>query len=263
MLHPKLTNDTEADPLLLASLPGSVDSDADLLVTLVQVVNHLLALLLNLRNGSFLLDDQGVHILEQLRELVHLLLDLEQSLVTVLNGTEGSTSAALAVTLHHGLLEHLAIARVLDSSTHFVLGGVRADNAVLTGHLVLRTLAELRLDLLVRGDGGLEIAVDAPNVRAVLGGAGVRVGLDLANTLGQGTVGCHGLGRERVELAIGRAGLGAVGIVEGTLLQHAKLFKVALYALNAAINITALVQDSVGVGVADRGTILCKRCHLD
>lgn len=51
------TNNTEANPLLLPGGPGSCDSHGNLLIALVEVLDNLLALLLNLHNGGILLDD--------------------------------------------------------------------------------------------------------------------------------------------------------------------------------------------------------------
>lgn len=105
----KLTRDTQADPLLLARSTGSVDSRSDLLVALVQVVDNLLAFLLDLCDRGLLLDNQRVHILEQLRQLDHLLLDLDQSIVTILHGAQSGTSTTLTIAMHKRLLEYLSV----------------------------------------------------------------------------------------------------------------------------------------------------------
>lgn len=164
-----LTTDTQADPLLLASLAGRVDGDANLLVTLIEVLDDLLGLLLNLGDGNLLLDDQGVHVLEQLGELDHLLLNLDKGGVTILDSAESGTGAALAVALHKGLLENLATSGILDGGLNLSFAGIGANNTVLASHLVLGALSELRLNLLVLLDGGLETAVDTGDVGVVLG----------------------------------------------------------------------------------------------
>lgn len=187
------TTDTQADPLLLACLAGSVDGHTNLLVTLVEILNDFLALLFNLGDGSFLLNDEGVHILEQLSQLNHLLLDLDESLVTVLNSAQGSTGTTLAIALHHGLAKDLTSSSVLDSSLNLLLRGIWAHNAVLAGHLILCAFSELRLDLLVLGDGSLETAVNAGDVRVVLWRFRLRVRLDGADSLGELTVERHGI----------------------------------------------------------------------
>lgn len=117
----ELTRDTKADPLLLACSTRSVDGHADLLVTLVQVINHLLALLLNLSDSRLLLHDQRVHILEQLGELYHLLLNLDQRIVAILHRAQRGTSTALAIAVHERLLENLAVrAGILHRGTDFL-----------------------------------------------------------------------------------------------------------------------------------------------
>lgn len=119
-------------------------------------------------DGNFLLDDQGVHILEQLGELNHLLLNLDKGGVTVLDSAESGAGAALAVTLHKGLLEDLATGGVLDGSLNLSFAGIGANNTVLASHLILGALSELRLNLLVLLDGRLEAAIDTGDVGVVL-----------------------------------------------------------------------------------------------
>jgi hypothetical protein len=163
------TTDGEAPPLLLARGAGRVDSDLNLLIALDQVLSNLLALLLNLSDGSLLLDDNGVHVLEHLRELDHLALDPLNLRVAVLDGVEGGAGLALATALHEGLAEDGAAVGVGHGLADFVLAGLGPHDAVLAGHLVLRLLAELRLDLLVLLDDRLEAAVDAADLCRVLG----------------------------------------------------------------------------------------------
>lgn len=200
------TTDTQANPLLLACLAGSVDSHTNLLVTLIQVLDNLLTLLLNLSDSGLLLNNESVHVLEKLCELDHLLLDLLKSLVTVLNSAQGGAGAALAVTLHHSLAENLATSCVLNSSLDLLLRSIGTNNTVLTSHLVLGSLSELGLDLLVLGNGGLETAINTGDMRVVLGRAGLGAGLDGADSLGELTVERHGVSGKRVELAVGGAG---------------------------------------------------------
>lgn len=152
-----------------------------------------------------MLHNQRVHVLEELGQLHHLLLNLDESGVSVLDGTQGGAGAALAIALHQGLAEDLASGSVLDGGANFVLSGIGAHDAVLAGHLVLGALAELRLDLLVLGDGGLETAVDAADLGLVLGAVGLGVGLDHAHALRQAAVEGHCVSGEVVELAVGLA----------------------------------------------------------
>lgn len=259
----KHTADAQADPLLLARLAGRVDGHANLLVPLVQVVDDLLALLLDLHDGRLLLHDQRVHVLEQLRQLHHLLLDLDQGGVAILDRRQGGARPALPVALHQSLAEDLAAARVLDRGANLVLRRVRAHDAVLAGHLVLGALAELRLDLLVLLDGGLEPAIDAADLGVVLGGAGVGVRLDEPDALGEAAVQGHGLGAEGIELAVVGARGGAVGVVEGPLLEHAELLQVPVDLVDAAVDVSALVQDAIGVAASHGAGVLSEGRHLD
>ncbi|KAI6761185.1 hypothetical protein HG531_001738 [Fusarium graminearum] len=254
---------TAADPLLLASLAGSVDSHTNLLVTLVKVLDNLLTLLLNLGDGSLLLNNESVHVLEELCQLDHLLLNLLKGLVTVLNGAQGSTGATLAVTLHHGLAENLATSCVLNSSLDLLLRGVGANDTVLPGHLVLGSLSELRLDLLVLGNGSLEAAINTGDMRVVLGRVGLGTGLDGADSFGKLTVKRHGLSRKSVELTVGGTGTRAVGIIKGSLLDHTKLLEVLLNGVDSTVDITALVENSVGVTLSKGATVVSKGLHFD
>lgn len=258
-----LTTDTQANPLLLASLAGRVDGDANLLVTLIEVLDDLLGLLLNLGDGNLLLDDQGVHILEQLGELNHLLLNLDEGGVTILDSAESGAGSALTVALHEGLLEDLATSGVLDGGLNLGLGGVGANDAVLAGHLVLGALSELRLDLLVLLDGRLEAAVDTGDVGVVLCRLGLGVGLDDADAFCEAAVEAHGVGREGIELLVGGARCRAVGVIECSLLDVTELLEVLLDSVDAAVNVAALVQDGVGVAMAEGAGVVGKRLHLD
>ncbi|KAI6769781.1 hypothetical protein HG530_004410 [Fusarium avenaceum] len=224
-----------ADPLLLACLAGSVDSNSNLLVTLVKVLDDFLALLLDLSNSGLLLNDECVHVLEQLGQLDHLLLNLDKSLVTVLNSAQGSTSTTLAVALHHGLAEDLTTSGVLNSSLNLLLRSVGAHNTVLASHLVLGSLSELRLNLLVLSNGGLEAAVNTER---------------------------HGVSGKRVKLTAGSAGARAVGVIESSLLDHTELLEVLLNSVDSAVNVATFVKNSVGV-LAKTAGVVSERGHLD
>lgn len=259
-----LTTDAQANPLLPAGTPRRLDGAAELDVALVQVLDHLLALLLDNGDLLLLLHDQGVHVLEQLGELDHLLLDLLDGGVAVLDGAEDGPRLPAAVALHQGLLEDLgALGGVLDGGLDLLLGGVGPHDAVLAGHLVLRLLAEGRLDLLVALDGLLEPAVDAADLGRVLGLPALRVGLDRAHAVRQGAVQAHSLGREGVELPRRRGARRRVGVVERAVLQHPQLVQVALDLVDALVDVPALVQDRVGVAAAEAAGILSQGGHLD
>ncbi|GJD02611.1 hypothetical protein ColKHC_11436 [Colletotrichum higginsianum] len=228
------------------------------------VLDDLLALLLDLGNGSLLLDNQHVHVLEQLCELNHLLLNLLQGGLAVLNGVEHGISLGLATTLHDGLLEDLGSGTgVLDGLADLALVGIGADDSVLAGHLVLGTLAEGGFDLLVLLDGALETTVDAADLRRVPGGLAVGAGLDGAHAVGEGAVHSHGLGGQGIELARGGGAGRRVGIGEGALLQHAQLVQVGLYLVDSLVDGAALVEDRVRVRLAEAACVLGEGFHLN
>lgn len=260
-----LAGDTQAPPLLLAGLARGFDGDTNLLVALVQVLDDLLALLLNLCDGGLLLDDEHIHVLEQLCELHHLLLDLLQSGLAVLDGIEDAVSLGLAAGLHDGLLEDLGTGTgVLNSGADLLLVGVGAHNAVLASHLILCAFAELGLDLLVLLNGTFQAAVDAADLRRVLGRLALGGGLDLANTVGERAVHGHGLGGEGIELTGGRGRGGGIGIGDGSVLQHAQLVQVGLDLVNSLVDGSAFVEDRFGVGrLAEAAGVLCEGFHLD
>lgn len=260
-----LTADTQAPPLLLAGLARGVHGHANLLVTLVEVLDNLLALLLDLRDGGLLLDDEDVHVLEELGQLDHLLLNLLQGSLAVLDGRQHGVGLLLATGLHDGLLENLGTGTgILHSLTDLALVGVGAHNAVLTGHLVLGALAELGLDLLVLLDGALQAAVDAADLRRVLGRLAFGGGLDLADAVCEGAVLGHRLGGEGVELAGGGGVRGGVCVGECSLLQHAELVEVLLDLVDALVDGSALVQDRVRVGgLAEAAGVLGEGFHFD
>lgn len=148
----KLTNDTQADPLLLASRLRSDDGSADLFIALIEVLDGLLGLLLDVGDGNFLLNNEGIHVLEQLCQFNQLLLDLCQLNLSVLDGVQHGLCLALSVALHHSLLEYLT-AGILYRSLDFPRVGIGTHDLVLSGHLILCLLSELCLNLLVRVNG--------------------------------------------------------------------------------------------------------------
>jgi hypothetical protein len=179
-MNTKRTDNTEAPPLLLPRLIGRHNGDGDLVVTFVEVLDHLLALLLNLSDLRLLLDDERVHVLEELRQLDHLLLDLGKGSLPVLHGVEHGARLAPPVALHHRLLENLlAAGRVLDNSAHLRLGRIWPHNPILPCHLILCLFAELRLNLLEGLDGLLQSSVYASNLALVLRLLGVSLALHL------------------------------------------------------------------------------------
>lgn len=249
-----LTADAQAPPLLLASRASRVDGRLNLVVALVEILGNLLAALLDVRDGGLLLDDEGVHVLEQLGQLDHLLLDTLNLGVAVLHGGESGAGLALSAALHEGLAKDLPAVGVFNSLADFTFVGVGAHNAVLAGHLVLVLLAERRLDLLVLLNDLFEAAVHTADLGVVLRGAGVGVGLHGADALDEAAVHCHSLRAEGVKLALGVAGARGVGVCESAILEHAQLVQVVLDLVDALVDGAALVQDGVGVAAEATGS---------
>lgn len=90
-------DDEEAPPLLAAGAAGLFDSAADFGVGLHHIFVDLLALLLDVGDKGLLLHDDLVEVLEQLGELHHLLLDLQNRLVALLDVAESRGRLATAV----------------------------------------------------------------------------------------------------------------------------------------------------------------------
>jgi hypothetical protein len=198
------TNNAKADPLLLASLARSVDGSDNLLVALAEIVDNLVALLLNLGNGLILLDNHSLKILKELGEPKHIALNLGQLAVAVLDSAQDSLRLAAAIRLHEGLAKDLA-GRVLDGGAHLVVRGFWAHDAELAFHLLAHPVPELRLEHLELVHDLAKTEVDTLDVRAVFGAFGVGLALDAAQSVRQRSVLLHRLGDEGFELERGLA----------------------------------------------------------
>lgn len=243
------TDDKEAVPLLAVTCLRALDGRANVHSPLIEVLRHLLALLLNQGHRVLLLHHKRLHVLEQLRQLNHLRLDLLDRRVAVLHVGERLARLPAAIALEQGLAEDLLVG-ILDRIAHLGLGRIGADNPVLAGHLRLQLLAEVALDVLVLVDGGLELAVHLAELRRVLGAAGLGLLLDRLDARCEAAVHGHRLAAHRVELGVGRALLARIRVVERALLEHADRLQVALDGVDAFVNLAALVQDGVGVLLA-------------
>jgi hypothetical protein len=69
------TDYAQANPLLSTGSPCLLDRAMEFRISSPNILRDFLALLFNLCDGRFLLDNQGLKILEQLREFHHLLLN--------------------------------------------------------------------------------------------------------------------------------------------------------------------------------------------
>jgi hypothetical protein len=81
--------DEKAPPLLATSAARFCDGSADLCVRLDDVLVNLLALLLDILDKRLLLHDNLIKVLEELCELDHLLLNLLNGFVALLDIAEG------------------------------------------------------------------------------------------------------------------------------------------------------------------------------
>lgn len=227
------------------------------------MVYNLLALLFNLDDSSFLLNNQRIHVLEQLGKLGNLLLNLLQLPVTVLHGAEGGASSTLPIALHQSLGKDLLVAGTFNDGLDFLGGSVGAHDLILTGHLLLGRILEIALFSHVLSNSVLELLVDNGDMASVHGTLGLWVRLDGSDALRKRAVVCHGLGGEGIQLTMGGTGRGAVGIVENSSLEHLNLREVAQNTLDFAANGGTLVQNGVRVSTGHGACVLGQGGHLD
>lgn len=255
---PKLTTNAAANPLLLAGAPRSINSRVKLDVGLLKVLLGLLNVLVNLLHHRLLLNDDSVQVDDHVGEFGHLLLDLQELLVTVLHFVQDSAGLALTVALHHGLLEDLLSTsrHVLYGRTNFASVRIGAHNTILTLHLALHLLTVRSLELLILLDALLQLTIKTVNLATVA--LSLLVALQLLESLNKSSVVGHRLGGKLIELS-GGAG-GGIGFVEGTILQHPQLVKVLVDSIDTVAHISDLVE-RVGRPSARGG--LGKGGHLD
>lgn len=101
----KHTDYAEADPLLPPSGPCFLDCSVELCVAFPDIFSDLLSLLFNLSDSWFLLDNQGLQVLEELGEFHHLLLDFLDILMSSSDILRGLLCFASSVALDE-LTEH-------------------------------------------------------------------------------------------------------------------------------------------------------------
>lgn len=220
--------------------------------------------MLDVADLFFLLNNQSVHILEKLCQLDHLLLDLLNGGMTVLNRAQNGSGLPAAVTLHQRLLEDLGpLGRILDGSSDFLLRRVGPHYAVLACHLVLCLLAEGRLNLLIFLNGLLEAPIDSRYLRRVPGLLAIPAGLDRADSFSQAPVHAHRLCRETVQLSRSSGTGRGIGIVEGTILKQSQLAKVSFNLVDALVDVAAFVQNGIGVTLAEAAGVLRQGRHFD
>lgn len=238
MVQPIRTDNAAADPLLLARAPDSFDGRIQLRICLLKVFLCLFDMLVDLLNHGRLLDNDSVEIDNQIGQLVHLLLNLEQLLVSVLNLVQDSAGLTLAVALHHGLLEDLAATdgHVFDSSADLVRFGIWAHDEVLAFHLLLHFLAVRGLEFLVLLNLLFQLAVETVDLALVA--LCLRIALEFAESLHKSSVARHGRGGELVELA---RSVVCLGLIECTILKHPELIELLVDVVDTGADLTNLV----------------------
>lgn len=120
--------DAETDPLLLACGAGLHRSLLELNICLDHVLLCVLGVLLDVLDHGVLLDDDGVEVLEELRELDHGALDLLDRVVALLHRAQRRLGLPAAVGGQERLLEDLRVAAGFADFAEFGLGCVRVDD---------------------------------------------------------------------------------------------------------------------------------------
>lgn len=238
-----------------------MDGRADFHIGLARVLLDRLRLLADVDKLRLLLLDHDAEVGKQLHQLAQCLLNLLHVLLARPDGVERRRRLSHAVALHEGLLEDLGVAAgVLDGGADLGLGRVGSDDPVLARHLILRLLSERRLDLLVFLVGLLQAALDAPDLRRISGLPSLGDRLDHAHALRQIAEHGHCARREVVELSPCRC---SVCLDQGPVLQHPERVEVPLDAIYRAVDVSALVEDGVGVVPVEGARALGQLRHLD
>lgn len=243
----------QAPPLPLASISRALNRNANLLSSLVHVLNNFLALHLNVRDSRFLLHNQCLHILEQLSELNHLLLNLLDSLVSVLHSVKSRSALASSIALEQSLREDLLVRGILHSLANFSFRSIWSNNAVLASHLLLQPLSERGVHGLVFLDCSLKLTVNFAKLRCILGRSGLALLLDRFDSASEVAVHGHRLGGNGIELSVGLAVGGGIGVIERALLKLGKVSEVLFDRVDAFVDFTQLVENCIGISSSLRG----------
>lgn len=137
--------------------------------------------------------------------------------------------------------------RICDRFPDLLLSGVWAHNAVLALSSGLRVSPEVGLDGLILVYGGLQPAVDLPNLRCVPGAARLGLALDILDAGDQASIACHDLRAEVVDLAGGHVRT-CQHLPEDTL----QVGELRIEVVEGAVDLAAFIEDGVGVGAAGR-----------
>ena len=150
------------------------------------------------------------------------------------------------------LANDLVVRSIFNGLPDFLVTSIGSNDAVLPLHLRRQLVSEVSINLLIFIDGGLQFPIHKPDLRSVPWVARLFLLLDRLDTSTKAAVEGHGVGAEGIELSICGGGLARVRIVNGSLLQKAKTFQVALNRIDAPVDVATLVKDGVGVA--------CGRC---
>ena len=219
----------QADPLLPASSFCLEDGAIELGIGTSHVGVDLLALLLDLRNGWLLLNDERFEVLEELRKLHHLLLDLLDILVSASDVLCHALRLAAAVRLDelekckftsdfrelcrtHCLAEDLLVGCVLDSFPDFSITGVRSYDAVLSLDLFLCSPSEVSFYLLGLVDGCLQSPIDLANLWCISRIPRLLVLLDGLDTVDEAPIRSHDVLAQSVDFSTKRRFAGCIGV---------------------------------------------------
>jgi len=145
------------------------------------------------------------------------------------------------------LAENLLISSIFACFPDFSFTSIWPDYSVLPFHLRLQLPPKITLHLLVLIDSSLQFPVNLANLRRVPRVSRFTLLLDSLDTCGKVAVHIHCLGAESVKLEIRLRILTRVGVVKGSLLEEADTLKVALDGVNAAINLSTLIEDGVRI----------------
>lgn len=247
--HNKDSNaDEQAPPLLSPCRPSLFCSDAQVLISLNHVSISLLGLFLDVLDERLLLDNDGVQVLEELRQFHHGPLNLLNCIMALLHVAEGGLCLSSAVCVEQGLLEYLCVASRFCGLSDLSLASIWVDDEVLSSLLLLHVFPELALDRLEVVDCLADTTVQSIDLGFVTWLASVWLRLDTLDSLGQRTVCTHDVGAHGVDLLV-------CGTVSGSelALDALKIVQTSVELVNCAADFTTRVEDGIGIA---RGILL-------
>lgn len=149
-------DDKEAPPLLSAGAGSRFDRGVELLDGSAGVFLDLVAVVFDLLDHLALLDDELIHVFEQLSQFDHCPLDLLDIVVTAANFRQCGPRSSRSLTGHSSLAENLGVGIALLDFLDILIRSVWVGDPVLSHNLFPRLPLMCNLDLLVSVDGLLE-----------------------------------------------------------------------------------------------------------